>query len=212
MVVREIHLSAVSLVHSIDRQIEWSSSVVFRGKSATTGVLHASWVGRKKRISPLYLSGLLATNLRQFPDTRAQLFGLQKKQQSFAFPFNATSRLRILRSDDLVDLSRVAPNVAGVGRSGGEQRNYLHHRSSHRAARLCSRQSFLPGALCPRHLQVEEFSGTDDLASEIGVSYLKAAQEGGPCTSGIFSQSGFTWPEAPDFRQLNPSAGHCSRQ
>jgi hypothetical protein len=96
--------------------------------------------------------------------------------------------------------------VAGVGRRGGEQRDYLCHRISHRAARLCSRQPFLPGAVCPRHLQVEEFSRTDGFAGEIGVSYVEAVRDGGSFTIGIFGQSGFRWREGPVFRQLNPSA------
>jgi len=96
--------------------------------------------------------------------------------------------------------------VAGVGRSLCEQRDYLRHRISHRAARLCSRQPFLPGALCPRHLQVEEFSGADGFAGEIGVSYVEAVREAGLFTIGIFGQSGFTWRQGPVFQQLNPSA------
>jgi len=96
--------------------------------------------------------------------------------------------------------------VAGVGRSLCEQRDYLRHRLSHRAAWLCSRQSFLHGALCSRHLQVEEFSGADGFAGEIRVSYVEAVREGGLFTIGIFGQSGFAWRQGPVFRQLNPSA------
>jgi hypothetical protein len=53
---------------------------------------------------------------------------------------------------------------------------------------------------------VEEFSGADGFAGEIGVSYVEAVREAGLFTIGIFGQSGFTWRQGPVFQQLNPSA------
>jgi hypothetical protein len=79
-----------------------------------------------------------------------------------------------------------------VGRRVSQQRDHLHHRISHRAARLYPCQPFLLGALFPRHLQVEEFFGADGFSGKIGVSYVEALREGGSFTIGIFGQSGFT--------------------